>query len=93
MLHQCKQLQQQFLAAEEADKHLTGTRSNRQPSAFAQHWNAQLLHRLQATPGVSGLHVMPITANSKRMALAMAKQGAFAGSAWPLTSNNSCRGV
>ncbi|WIA29974.1 hypothetical protein OEZ86_000072 [Tetradesmus obliquus] len=85
---QVQQLQQQFAAAEEADKQQqqqqAGKRSQPGPSAFAQQWNSALLQRLQATAGVSGLHVMPITANAKRMALAMAQQGAFTGSAWPL---------
>jgi hypothetical protein len=83
-----QQLQQEFSAAEEADKQQqqqqAGKRSQPGPSLFAQQWNSQLLQRLQATAGVSGLHVMPITANSKRMALQMARQGAFASSAWPL---------
>jgi hypothetical protein len=100
---QCQQLQQQFAAAEDADKQQqqqqqqqqAGKRSQPGPSSFAQQWNAQLLQRLQATAGVSGLHVMPITANSKRMALDMARQGAFASSAWPLAgpSNSSNSGT
>ncbi|KAF6260457.1 hypothetical protein COO60DRAFT_891899 [Scenedesmus sp. NREL 46B-D3] len=85
---QCQQLQQQFAAAEQAAKQQqqqqAGQPSQPGPSQFAQQWNSQLLERLQATPGVSGLHVMPITANSKRMALQMARQGAFARNAWPL---------
>ena len=35
-------------------------------------YNAGLVARLLATPGVSGLHVMPITPASKRMALELA---------------------
>jgi hypothetical protein len=82
-----QQLQQQFAAAEQADKRQQGQQAGKRqpgPSQFVQQWNSQLLQRLQATAGVSGLHVMPITANSKRMALQMARQGAFASSAWPV---------
>jgi hypothetical protein len=82
-----QQLQQQFAAAEQADKQQQEQQAGKRqagPSQFAQQWNSHLLQRLQATAGVSGLHVMPITANSKRMALQMARQGVLASSAWPL---------
>ena len=36
---------------------------------YCRRYNAELVARLLATPGVSGIHVMPITPASKRMAL------------------------
>lgn len=94
------QLQQQFARAEQqqqqqqpsssgSDSDSNGSSGSRIAKAsamtpFAEQWNRQLLSRLQATPGVRGLHVMAITANSKRLALQMAQEGAFAAAAWPL---------
>jgi soluble lytic murein transglycosylase-like protein len=90
---QVQQLQQQFAAAEQTDKQQQQAGKRQAgPSQFAQQWNSQLLQRLQATAGVSGLHVMPITANSKRMALQMARQGAFASRAWPLAGGAATQG-
>lgn len=62
-------------------------------TAFAEEWNRQLLLKLQATLGVGGLHVMAITANSKRLALRMAQEGAFAASVWPLTAAASSTAI
>jgi hypothetical protein len=86
---QGKRLQQQFAAAEaEAQKQHAAAANGkaRQPAAgaFVQQWNRQLLSKLQASPGVSGLHVMPITGPSKRLALQLAEEGAFGPPAWPL---------
>jgi hypothetical protein len=90
---QVQQLQQQFAAAEQTEKQQQQAGQRQAgPSQFAQQWNSQLLQRLQATAGVSGLHVMPITANSKRMALQVARQGGFASSAWPLAGGGAAQG-
>jgi hypothetical protein len=86
---QGKRLQQQFAAAEaEAQKQqaasANGKASRPSAPAFVQQWNRQLLSKLQASPGMSGLHVMPITGPSKRLALQLAQEGAFGPPAWPL---------
>lgn len=100
---QGKRVQQQFAAAEaEALRQHTAVDSSRsnsgkavQPSAdaFMQQWNRQLLSKLQATAGVSGLHVMPITRPSKRLALQLAQEGAFAPAAWPLAADTTAAAV
>jgi hypothetical protein len=86
---QGKRLQQQFAAAEaETQKQQAASANDKasQPEAgaFVQQWNRQLLSKLQASPGVSGLHVMPITGPSKRLALQLAQEEAFGLPAWPL---------
>lgn len=90
---QVQQLQRQFVAAEQqvmmggSSNHGSATPTKlRGMAPFAEQWNRQLLTKLQATPGVGGLHVMPITANSKRLALCLAQEGAYAAAAWPLTA-------
>jgi hypothetical protein len=98
---QGRKLQQQFAAAEaEAQRDQPQQQLLQQPStagrgmrpaasAFMQQWNRQLLSKLQDTAGVSGLHVMPITGPSKRLALQLAQEGAFAPAAWPLAAGAS----
>jgi hypothetical protein len=99
---QGKRIQQQFAAAEaeaaqqrqqQAGNGTHGTSgAPAAATAFVQQWNSQLLSRLQATPGVAGLHVMPIAGTSKRLALALAQQGAFAPAAWPLVPGGQLAG-
>lgn len=95
-------VQQQFAAAEEEaqrQKQQQQQQANSnskavQPSAdaFMQQWNRQLLSKLQATAGVSGLHVMPISRPSKRLALQLAQEGSFAPAAWPLANGTAAAG-
>lgn len=93
---QCKQLEAEFRAAETAAAAAAAAAGQQQqgggkgaPSSFSQQWNRQLLAKLQATPGLSGLHVMPITGAAKRLALQLAQEGAFAPAAWPQVSSGS----
>eukprot|EP00879_Flechtneria_rotunda_P013090 GHRR01013670.1.p1 GENE.GHRR01013670.1~~GHRR01013670.1.p1 ORF type:complete len:433 (+),score=155.26 GHRR01013670.1:292-1590(+) len=82
---QCQQLLQQVQAAEAAEKqqqNKAGKGSKQGVVQFLQQWNGQLLANLQSTPGVAGLHVMPITAAGKRMALQLIDDGGFASTAW-----------
>jgi len=65
---QCVRLQRSFADAEAAGR----------GAEFAAEWNEQLLTRLTAIPGVAGLHVMPIGAGAKRLALSLASRGALA---------------
>lgn len=99
---QGKRVQQQFAAAEaEAQRQQTAVDSSSssgmavRPSAdaFMQQWNRQLLSKLQATAGVSGLHVMPITRPSKRLALQLAQEGAFGTAVWPLAADTTTAAV
>lgn len=46
--------------------------------AWALDWNRALARRLVGKPGVGGLHVMPVTAAGKRIALALLAEGALA---------------
>jgi hypothetical protein len=43
--------------------------------AWALDWNRDLARRLVGKPGVGGLHVMPVTAAGKRLALALLEEG------------------
>jgi hypothetical protein len=100
---QSKRVQQQFAAAEAqaqrqqtpANSSSSGSGKAGRPSAdaFMQQWNRQLLSKLQATAGVSGLHVMPITRPSKRLALQLAQEGAFGPGAWPLAADSAAAAV
>ena len=47
----------------------TATKDKAELAEYFCQYNAELVARLLATPGVSGLHVMPITPSAKRMAL------------------------
>jgi 5,10-methylenetetrahydrofolate reductase len=44
-------------------------------------WNRELVQRVLAMPGVAGLHVMPITAKSRKQAQALLQEGVLHGSA------------
>jgi hypothetical protein len=100
VLVQGRKVQQQFAAADAEAQRQKQQQQQRQANgdslvmhpaadAFMQQWNKQLLSKLQATAGVSGLHVMPISRPSKRLALQLAQEGAFAPAAWPLANSST----
>jgi hypothetical protein len=60
----------------DAEKRLGGA-SSAEFAAWALEWNRALASRLVGMPGVGGLHVMPVTAAGKRIAVELLAEGAL----------------
>lgn len=66
--HACRQLVQEFRAAEQGQ-------AQSEFDEWCRQWNENLIRKVRDMPGMGGFHIMPLNAKSRKMALAMVQSG------------------